>query len=124
MENDTMKYDQNEFAKSIYEGIVVDNLGEYQSTFNSNVEDSYIDYWKNAINLFSSLDEEEKRVFFSILKTTIIDTISNVFGVLDGSVALQASNFDFNVKINNEDVTGELQDAFLAYIEDNNGYDL
>lgn len=119
-----MEYDQNEFAKSIYEGIVVDNLETYQSTFNSKIEDNYIEYWKDAINFFSTLDKKEKEIFFSILKTTIIDTLSNVFGVLDGGVALQNNDFDFKVMINRADATGSLQDAFLEYIEDNNGYEL
>lgn len=49
----------------------------------------------------------------------IIDTISSVFGIFDGSSTLSGGNFEFEVKINGVDTENELQDSFLEYIEEN-----
>lgn len=53
-----------------------------------------------------------------ILKQVIIDTVSHIFGVLDGSSTLSEGDFDINVEINDINTEGELQDTFLAFVED------
>lgn len=57
-------------------------------------------------------------MFISIIKQTIIDTVSGVFGVLDGSSTLSGGEFEFEVKINGISTEESLQDTFLGYIED------
>lgn len=54
-----------------------------------------------------------------ILKNVIIDTTSNVFGILDGSSTLNGGDMDIKVEINGQDSEDELQDTFLEFIEEN-----
>lgn len=54
-----------------------------------------MEYWKNAINLYSTFDNNQKEIFINILKQTIVDTISGVFGILDGSSTLLGGNYEF-----------------------------
>ena len=49
----------------------------------------------------------------------MIDTISSVFGILDGSSTLGDGKWEFDVKINGVDIEDELQDTFLEYVEEN-----
>ena len=44
----------------------------------------------------------------------IIDTVSSVFGILDGSSTLSGGNLEFAIKINGISTENELQDSFLA----------
>lgn len=50
----------------------------------------------------------------------MIDTISGVFGVLDGSSTLKDGEFECEVKINGVITKNELQDFFLDFVETNN----
>mgnify|MGYP006876766452 CR=1 FL=1 len=59
-----------------------------------------------------------KKVFINIIKHIIIDTISSVFGILDGSSTLSGGNLDFEVKINGISTENELQDTFLEIVEE------
>ena len=49
----------------------------------------------------------------------MVDTISSIFGVLDGSSTLPGEDYEFEVKINGVNTEGELQDAFLCFVEEN-----
>ena len=48
----------------------------------------------------------------------MLDTISSVFGVFDGYSTLREEQFECNVSINGASTENELQDSFLAYVED------
>lgn len=107
----------DKFTEEIYKSIVVDNMELYQQFFLCDPnEEGTIEYWKNAINFFNKLEDEEKRILFSIIKSTMVDTISNVFAILDGNEGPE--DISIRVRINDHDNEGELQDAFLAYVED------
>ena len=48
----------------------------------------------------------------------MIDTVSNIFGIIDGSSTLNECNIQPKLLLNNIDTDGELQDIFLEYIEE------
>lgn len=105
--------------KNLYASIVEDNNQTYRKLFNElEIEDDFIDYWKNALILYKSFDENEREVFFSIINTVIVDTVSTVFGILDGAIGMVEGTCDFTVTANGTHVEGELQDSFLAYVEE------
>ena len=79
-------------------------------------EEGTIEYWKNAIAFYDKLDDKDKEILFSIIKSTIVDTVSNVLAVLDGHEDIDRINVQ--VKLNGQENDSELQDAFLAYVED------
>lgn len=58
----------------------------------------------------------------TIIEQTMIDTISNMLGVIDGSSTLKDCSFELKLLLDSIDTEGELQDSFLEFIEarDNN----
>jgi len=109
-----------EFTKNIFKGIVKENIKIYKDLYDSfEITDKTVDYWKNSIQLYQSFDENQKENFFRILEQTMIDTISNLFGVLDGNTNLSGNEYEVRVEINGVDTNNELQDSFLEYIEEN-----
>lgn len=54
-----------------------------------------------------------------IIKQIMIDTISGVFGALDGSSTLIGGELECEVKINGVITENELQDIFLDFVETN-----
>lgn len=104
--------------EALYNNIVKDNLELYKTFFESDSdEEGVIDYWEKAIKFYSNLSLADQDLLFSIIKSTIIDTISNMFAIADGGEII--GNYSIEIKINNE-IAEDLQDDFLAYIEDNN----
>lgn len=109
-----------ELVKSFYDSIVDENLRLYEDIFNTTeITQNTDEYWKQAIGLYNRLDEEQKATLLLIVKQTMIDTISNVLGVIDGSSTLNDYDGSLKLLADNEEVSGELQDHFLAYIEEN-----
>lgn len=48
----------------------------------------------------------------------MIDTISNMLGVIDGSSTLKDCSFEPKLLLDSIDTEGELQDSFLEFIEE------
>ena len=109
------------FVKSIYKTLVEDGKDIYKDLYeNTKASEKTVDYWKNALELYHSFDDIQKDVFMNIVKQTMIDTISSVLGVLDGSSTLYGGDFEFEVRINGISTEDELQDTFLEFVEENN----
>ena len=100
-----------QFIEGLYKNIVEGNMKLYKQFFLYDPnEEGTIEYWKNAIAFYDKLDDKDKEILFSIIKSTIVDTVSNVLAVLD--------RINVQVKLNGQENDSELQDAFLAYVED------
>lgn len=107
------------FVKSLYESIVKENIGLYKNLFETTaIEPETSEYWKQSIQLYKSLTEKSKEAFMKIIEQTMIDTISNMLGIIDGSSTLKNCSLESKLLLNNEDTAGELQDEFLEYIEE------
>ena len=105
------------FAEGLYKSAVEENMKLYKQFFLYDPnEEGTIEYWKNAIAFYDKLDDNDKEILFSIIKSTIIDTVSNVLAILDGHEGIEGVNVQ--VKLNSQENDSELQDAFLAYAED------
>lgn len=117
--NEEIAMNEN-FVKSIYKTLIEDGKDIYKDLYeNTKVSERTVDYWKNALELYHSFDDKQKDVFMNIVKQTMIDTISSVFGVLDGSSTLSGEDFEFEVRINGISTEDELQDTFLGFVEEN-----
>ena len=110
-----------EFIKSLYDSIVEENIQLYQEEFSNTVDSNEVldEYWGKVLNFYEDLSEERKEILMSIIKQTIIDTISNVLGIIDGSSTLNDCDLEPKLLLDNKDTENELQDTFLAYIEEN-----
>ena len=107
------------FIKSIYKSIVEENKSLYKNLFdNINIDNASDDYWKKSLKLYNSLSQENKDVLIAIIQQTMIDTISNMLGIIDGSSTLSGCDAEPKLYLNDADTDGELQDLFLEYVEE------
>lgn len=107
------------FVKSLYESIVNENLQLYKDLYETTIVTSKTDdYWKRAIGFYDSLTDENKDILMNIIEQTMIDTISNMLGVIDGSSTLNNCSLEPKLLLDSIDTEGELQDLFLELIEE------
>lgn len=107
------------FVRSLYETIVKENLQLYKNLYETtNVTSKTDDYWKEAIGFYNSLTGENKDTLMRIIEQTMIDTTSNMLGVIDGSSTLNDCPLEPKLLLDSKDTEGELQDLFLEFIED------
>ncbi|MCM3491189.1 transposase [Alkalihalophilus marmarensis] len=107
------------FVKSLYETIVKENLQLYKDLYETtNVNSKTDDNWKKAIGFYDSLTDENKDTLMKIIEQTMIDTISNMLGVIDGSTTLKDCSLESKLLLDSIDTEGELQDLFLEFIEE------
>lgn len=110
----------DKFIKSVYKTVVEGGKDIYRDLYeNTEITERTVNCWKNALELYHALDNNQKNVFIDIIEQTMVDTISSIFGVLDGSSTLAGEDFEFDVKINGISTEDELQDTFLEFIEEN-----
>ena len=109
----------SELITGIRNEIIKSNLQEYRDLFATTKPDDASDpYWQTALQFFQMLDEAQRDIFFSIIRQVMVDTISNVFGVLDGVSTLNGQEVNFELLVNGKNIVGNLQDQFLAAEED------
>ena len=105
------------FVEGLYKGVVEENMELYQQFFRCDpTEEGTIEHWRRAIGLYDKLDEKDRKTLLSIIESTIVDSVSNVLAIFDGTEGVDGVNL--LVKLNGEDCDGELQDAFLDYVEE------
>ncbi len=111
-----------DFVKKIRESILDENVGIYKDLFNStSVDEASDEYWKEALRFYGKLNSEERETLFKIIRQVSVDTISNLFGVLDGVTCLDDQGEDFTLTIGDDGkgkINGDLQDIFLEIEED------
>lgn len=109
----------NTFVKSLFESIVKENLQLYKDLYETtNVTEKTDDYWKKTIGFYDSLTDENKAILMRIIEQTMIDTISNMLGVMDGSSTLKDCLLEPKLLLESIDTEGDLQDSFLEFIEE------
>lgn len=107
------------FVKSLYESIVKENIELYKNLYETTkIGPKTNEYWKKALNLYEFLSEEHKAVLINIIEQTMIDTISNMLGAIDGSSTLENCSLIPKLLLDNTDTDGMLQEQFLAFIEE------
>lgn len=74
------------FVKSLYESIVKENLKLYKNLYETTNVTPKTDE--------ESLTDENKDILMRIIEQTMIDTISNMLGVIDGSSTLKDCSFE------------------------------
>ena len=109
-----------DFATQLRDAVVQQNATIYKDLFASTPIDSASDpYWKRALALHAALTPEQRAVLFEIMRQTMVDTVSNVFAILDGVSSLDGSreSFVLNSKTDPQKINGNLQDLFLEIEE-------
>src|SRR5690554_1519400 len=105
--------------RSLYDSIVKENKKMYSEMFYNNVTSkNSTTHWKQALSLFNDLSGDNKVVLLNIIEETMIDTISNLLGIIDGNVTLSGNVEPPQLFYDGKDVSDEMQDLFLEFIED------
>src|SRR5688572_5330944 len=84
------------FVSQVRTAVVQQNAAIYKDLFDSTaLEAARYPYWKRALTLHRSLSEADRAVLFEIMRQVTVDTVSNLFAILDGVTALEDSREDF-----------------------------
>ncbi len=105
-----------DFVKKIIQSVINKNNETYRSLFDeTKLNEVNEEYWINALHFYNSLSHENKEVLLSIIKQITVDTVSNIFGIIDGSSSLDGKFEDFTLLYNNngQKLNGDLQDILL-----------
>jgi hypothetical protein len=104
------------FTAQIKKSIIEENTDIYRDLFN-NTKSATDPYWIRALALYNALDENQRNVFIEVVRQTAIDSVSNVFAVVDGVTQLEGQDGDIRFSCGDDELTGELQDRFLEQFE-------
>ena len=109
------------FTKDIYKNLISSGTERYRHMYESMSQQMNCDGdWGDIKKFYDSLTIQQRNVFFSVIEQTMIDTISGIFGVLDGSSNLNGNVYECDVIVNGIDMDHDLQDYFLSYVETEN----
>lgn len=104
-------------AQGFISHILEENTEYYVDTLNNlELEDVVGTFWFDVVNIYRKLPDESRGSIEQFIRQIMIDTLSNVLGVIDGGV-------DFPVELQLlDEASGEkledLQDQFLELIEE------
>jgi hypothetical protein len=75
--------------------------------------------WKEIVSIYRRLSKDEKNKFIDFLRLIQVNTVSHVFGILDGSTYLNEERETFQLISNSDQavINGDLQDLFLEMEE-------
>lgn len=104
------------FAAGLMHDVIEENVSIYRDLFSKTSAAGASDpYWKRALALFNSLTEEQRSVFFEIVRQVEIDTTSNILGVLDGVNPIEGAEPGFTLLSGSgQKLNGDLQSLFLV----------
>lgn len=104
----------DDFVLKLKEAVIEENISIYRDVFKETTIDQCSDiYWKKALFLFNSLSIDDKEIFFEILRQVMIDTTSNILGVIDGVNLINGIDKDFTLIYEGEVLNGDLQSIFI-----------
>lgn len=75
--------------------------------------------WKSSKDLYQSLSEEQKKQLQIFTRLVMQDVISSIFGKLDNISSYANQNGAFELSINGNTISGDLQELFLMNMETN-----
>jgi hypothetical protein len=107
-----------DFVSCVRREVLEANLALYRQNLGRSVQSSAEPhtFWPKMTELYQSLTEEQRRQFVEGIRQVMVDTLSNVLGILDGSTLLEHHRGYFHLTYGDEphELNGELQDLFLS----------
>lgn len=73
--------------------------------------------WKASKELYHSLNEEQKQQMQTFTRLVMQDVVSMIFGKLDNISSFANQEGDFELTINGNVISGDLQELFLMGID-------
>ncbi|MGN7854065.1 hypothetical protein [Exiguobacterium acetylicum] len=122
-----MNQELKEFVQAVYRTVVKEGMADYKDIYEEEVDPNVNDYTA-CIAFYQQASEADQKRMRQMIEQTIIDTVSHVFGIIDGSSGLSGSALEAKLAlvrvdeagdpVENVETDGALQDTFLGYIED------
>jgi hypothetical protein len=107
------------FVTRIWASVVEEAMRSYTKALKES-EPPTDEYWTALRQLYDTLSPAQKKVLLAIMRQVAIDTVSHLFGILDGSSSIRGRFEDFDL-IHRSSATkldGDLQDLFLEIAEE------
>ena len=122
-----MNQDLEEFVQAVYRTVVKEGMADYKDIYEEEVDPS-VNAYTDCIAFYQQSSEADQKRMRQMMEQTIIDTVSHVFGIIDGSSGLSGSEIEAKLALVRVDeagepvetmeTDGELQESFLGYIEE------
>ena len=107
-----------EDAAQVFLTAIEDNVRLYGNMFDQTPADGVLDPGIRAVvELWQRVSDTDRDTLRTMLRQTSIDATSTVLGLFDG-VALEGFDEEVSVQIGQDDLSGELQNAFLSLTEE------
>jgi hypothetical protein len=105
-----------EFVARIREDVIESNLRSYGDMLAMSASSLRDPKWRAIAVAYQRMDEEQKAAIAMLVRQVVIDTISNVFGILDGSSLIEGfrERFVLQYGFRDEKLNGDLQELLLA----------
>lgn len=107
-----------QFVKAVYATVVQDALSDYKNMYEEEVSISDTELYSQAIHMYQQMDPEQQKLMMHIIEVVMVDTVSHIFGVIDGSSPLNDSDMEATLLLDDVDSEGELQDSFIGYLQE------
>lgn len=111
-----------QFVKAVYATVVQDALSDYKDMYEEEVSVSDTELYSQAIHMYQQMDPEQQKLMMHIIEVVMVDTVSHIFGVIDGSSPLNDSDMEATLLLDDVDSEGELQDSFIGYLQEEDLY--
>ena len=107
---------ENEFIARVRDGVIEQNLRVYSELLRKPPASIRDPRWKVIAASYARMDDDQKAAVAVLIRQVIVDTLSNVFGILDGSSLLKGfrDSFVLSYGPDGERLNGDLQDLLLA----------
>lgn len=111
-----------QFVKAVYATVVQEGLHAYKEMYEEEVSPSDTNLYSQAIHMYQQMDTERQKLMMHLMEVVMVDTVSHVFGVIDGSSPLIDSDMEATVLLDDVDTEGDLQDSFICYLQEEELY--
>lgn len=108
-----------EFVNSLKKEIM-DDLSRYFNTLNTPPIEGGYEPWNDSKELYSQLNEKQRKELKTFVRLVMTDTLSNVFAKLDNVSSFAEQEGFFELTLNGKTISGDLQEIFLMQIEEEN----
>jgi hypothetical protein len=109
-----------DFAGCIHREVIEDNLRSYDHLLARPLEQIRDATWRKIAQTYATMNNDQQEALRLLARQVMVDTASNILGILDGSSILESYRKEFSLTYGTDSdrLNGELQDYFLAEMED------
>jgi hypothetical protein len=108
----------DELAHAIKDVAVESNARTYRQLLEADRKHTTDEYWTSLQTLYDELNDAERTVLISAMRRASIDACSTILSIIDNVTTVSATEPKFELRHAGQPVSGDLQDVFLAAIED------